>query len=149
MSSRSEGRAPEAAPRPPGDLDSPAAIAEMVRRFYADVAQDAILGPMFNDVARVDWSEHVPKLTDFWCRALLGIAGYSGNPYRAHRLIHSKREFTTEHFERWLELFHETVEAGWAGPNAQRAHDLADNVARVHSQQLLGHPVPTGSAETA
>jgi hypothetical protein len=24
-----------------------------------------LLGPMFNDVARVDWSEHLPKLTAF------------------------------------------------------------------------------------
>ena len=43
----------------------------MVRRFYADVTQDDLLGPMFNEVARVHWSEHLPKLTAFWCRALL------------------------------------------------------------------------------
>ena len=63
----------------------------MVRRFYADVAQDDLLGPMFNEVARVDWSEHLPKLTAFWCRALLGQPGYSGNPFRAHTLVHAKR----------------------------------------------------------
>ena len=45
---------------------------EMVRRFYAEVTADDLLGPMFNDVAQVDWSEHLPKLTAFWCRALLG-----------------------------------------------------------------------------
>ena len=32
-------------------LGHPAAIAEMVRRFYSDVAQDDLLGPMFNTVA--------------------------------------------------------------------------------------------------
>ena len=48
---------------PTGDLDSPGEIAEMVRRFYQDVAQDDLLGPVFNDVARVDWNEHLPKLT--------------------------------------------------------------------------------------
>ena len=62
-------------PAPTSDLDSPEEIAEMVRRFYADVAMDDLLGPMFNDVARVDWSEHLPKLTAFWCRALLGLPG--------------------------------------------------------------------------
>jgi len=38
-------------PTPDRDLDTPEEIAEMVRRFYADVAQDDLLGPMFNDVA--------------------------------------------------------------------------------------------------
>jgi hemoglobin len=128
-------------PDPTRDLDSPDAIAEMVRRFYADVTQDDLLGPMFNDVAQVDWSEHLPKLTAFWCRALLGVTGYQGNPFRSHALVHARHEFTPEHFERWLTLFHETLELGWTGPNTRRARELADNVARVHSHQLLGETV--------
>ncbi|WP_162941461.1 group III truncated hemoglobin [Desertimonas flava] len=128
-------------PAPSRDLDTHEQIAEMVRQFYADVAQDDLLGPMFNEVARVDWSEHLPKLTDFWCRALLGMTGYQGNPFRAHLLVHAQRAFTPAHFERWLTLFHETLDLGWIGPNAQRAHDLADNVARVHSRQLLGQAI--------
>jgi hemoglobin len=128
-------------PDPQRDLDTPEEIAEMVRRFYADVAQDDLLGPMFNDVAQVDWSEHLPKLTAFWCRALLGQPGYSGNPFAAHAEVHRKRAFTSAHFRRWLSLFHETLELGWVGPRADRAAELADNVARVHSQQLIGEPV--------
>jgi hemoglobin len=128
-------------PAPTGDLDTPEEIAEMVRRFYADIAMDDLLGPMFNDVARVDWSEHLPKLTAFWCRALLDLPGYAGNPFRAHEQVHDKRAFTPAHFERWLSLFHETLDLGWIGPNAERAHQLADNVARVHSQQLIGRTV--------
>ncbi|MEO5900369.1 MAG: group III truncated hemoglobin [Ilumatobacteraceae bacterium] len=132
-------------PAPCRDLDSPEQIDEMVRRFYADVNGDDLLGPMFNEVAQVDWSVHLPKLSAFWCRALLGQPGYQGNPFRAHALIHAKREFTADHFERWLRLFHQTLDRGWTGPNAQRAHDLADNVARVHSRQLLGRAVAVGS----
>ncbi|HXH58175.1 group III truncated hemoglobin [Iamia sp.] len=128
-------------PPPVDDLDTPEEIAEMVRRFYQDVAQDDLLGPLFNDVARVDWSEHLPKLTRFWCRALLGIEGYTGNPFRAHALVNERSPFTLEHFERWLELFHDTVELGWVGPNSDRALALARNVARVHSNQLVGTPV--------
>lgn len=133
---------PRPAPKP--DLDTPEEIAAMVRRFYADVAQDDLLRPMFNEVARVDWSEHLVKLTAFWCRALLGQPGYQGNPFRAHMLVHAQREFTGAHFERWLNLFHETLELGWTGSNARRAGDLTDNVARVHSHQLLGRDVTVG-----
>ena len=128
-------------PAPTRDLDTPDEIAEMVRRFYADVAMDDLLGPVFEDVAQVDWSEHLPKLTAFWCRVLLGQQGYQGNPFRAHARIHARSPFSHAHFERWLGLFHETVELGWVGPRADRAHLLADNVARVHSEQLVGEPV--------
>ncbi|MEO6123804.1 MAG: group III truncated hemoglobin [Ilumatobacteraceae bacterium] len=136
-------------PTPTRDLDTPEQIDEMVRRFYSDVTQDDLLGPMFNEVARVDWAEHLPKLAAFWCRALLGIPGYVGNPFRAHALIHAQRAFTAPHFERWLALFHENLELGWVGPNATRAGDLADNVARVHSHQLLGYEVRFGTDEVS
>mgnify|MGYP002681962698 FL=1 len=128
------------------DLDSPEEIAEMVRRFYQDVAQDDLLGPMFNDVAQVDWAEHLPKLAAFWCRALLGLPGYQGNPFRAHTLVHAQEPFTPAHFQRWLELFTDTIEFGWSGPNCNRALTLAHNVARVHSNQLLGTPAETSTA---
>ncbi len=128
-------------PPPVQDLDTPDQVAELVRRFYADVAQDDLLGPMFNDVAKVDWSEHLPKLTAFWCRALFGQYGYSGNPFRAHIDVHEQEPFTPAHFERWLTLFHETIELGWRGPYADHAMALARNVARVHSNQLIGEPV--------
>jgi hemoglobin len=135
-------------PAPTSDLDSPSEIAEMVRRFYQDVAQDDLLGPMFNDVAQVDWAEHLPKLTAFWCRALLGTAGYAGNPFRAHARVNERSPFTAAHFERWLDLFHDAVELGWTGPNSRRALALAHNVARVHAHQLTGvsTPVPSTTA---
>jgi hemoglobin len=138
--------ASEVAPAPAtSDLCERGDVAEMVKRFYRDVAQDDLLGPMFNDVARVDWSEHLPKLTAFWCRALFGTSGYSGNPFRAHQLVHSQRAFTPAHFERWLDLFCETVDLGWVGTNAEKVKTLARNVARVHCQQLC----PLRSQESA
>jgi hemoglobin len=129
--SRDVGRPP-----PLGDLGNPGEIAEMVRRFYREVAQDDLLGPVFNDVARVDWGEHLPKLTNFWCRALLGVEGYSGNPFRVHARVHALSPLTPGHFARWLEIFDEIVGSGWAGPYATRAMALAHDVSRVHSRQL-------------
>jgi hemoglobin len=136
-------------PAPTGDLVDADDVAEMVRRFYADVAQDDLLGPMFNDVARVDWSEHLPKLTAFWCRVLFGTEGYTGNPFQAHAEVNARCPFTPAHFERWLQLFAETVDEGWFGPNATRVKELGANVARVHEprlRQLAEHPagVPAG-----
>ncbi|MFN8015414.1 MAG: group III truncated hemoglobin [Acidimicrobiia bacterium] len=123
------------------DLDNEVEIGEMVRRFYSAVAQDDLLGHIFNDVAHVDWTTHIPKIKDFWCKILLGIEGYEGNPIEAHAIIHSKEPFTHEHFRRWLEIFQETVDLGWEGPYAQEIKRKAVKVALVHSRLLTGKPL--------
>ena len=139
---------PRSRPAPTHDLDTVDRISDMVRSFYGDVAQDDLLGPLFNDIARVDWVDHLPKLTLFWARALLGVQGYSGNPFSKHASVFRRRAFGEEHFARWLEMFHETIDLGWVGPNAERAKELARNVARVHSGQLLSCPIDTGHFES-
>ena len=125
----------------PPDLEGPDDVDALVRHFYADVAQDSLLGPLFNDVARVNWQNHLPKLTAFRCRALFGMQGYGGNPFRAHAEVHARSPFTLAHFHRWLDLFEETIDLRWSGPNAEKMKALANNVARVHSGQLVGESV--------
>lgn len=122
-------------------LDDPFEVTSLVRRFYARVNIDPLLGPVFNDVAGVDWSEHLPKLTAFWCRILFGTPGFVGAPMRAHMLVHIQSPLRHEHFERWVELFVDTVDAGWSGANAERVKEFAAGVARAHSQRLIGTPV--------
>jgi hypothetical protein len=55
--------------------------------------------------------------------------------------VHQRRSFTRQHFERWLDLFHETIELGWDGPKAEQAKELARKVAMVHSKQIIGDAV--------
>jgi hemoglobin len=97
-------------------------------------------------VAQVDWSLHLPKLTAFWSRFLFGTLGYDGNPFRAHQLVHARRPFTAAHFERWLELFFETLDLGWVGPNVDRVKAHATKVAKGHAAQLIGAPAPPTKA---
>lgn len=123
------------------DLDTEDEISILVQRFYSDVAQDDILGHIFNDVAHVNWDAHIPKIKEFWSRILLGIDGYEGDPLAAHTKIHMLDPFTHEHFRRWLELFQETVDLGWEGPYAQEIKRKALKVALVHSRQLTGKPL--------
>ena len=118
------------------DLDSEPQIAEMVRCFYCEVDTDDLLGPVFNHIAQVDWTTHLPKLTAFWARALLGVDGYYGNPYARHAAVHAVSPLSPDHFQRWLDLFEHTLDSRWAGPNTERARALSRNVARVHATQL-------------
>lgn len=123
------------------DLNDETEIGELVTRFYSDVAQDDILGHIFNDVAHVDWDAHIPKIKEFWMKMLLGIDGYEGNPLEEHAKINAIEPFTHEHFRRWLELFQETVDLGWEGPYAQEIKRKAVKIALTHSRLLTGKPL--------
>ncbi len=131
---------------PARDVDTPEDVDDLVRTFYGAVVQDDLLGPLFEEVAQVDWAEHLPKLSAFWCRALFGTPGYIGNPYARHREVHVRSPFSAAHFDRWLDLFQETIDERWSGPNAEIIKELASNVARVHGASLLASPYRRGAS---
>jgi hemoglobin len=59
---------------------------------------------------------------------LLGKDGYSGNPMEAHRRLHQKVALLEEHFDRWLKLFHETVDDHFAGLVAEDAKNRSSMI---------------------
>ena len=60
------------------DITSEADIRLLVDGFYAKVVEDALLGPVFNGFAHVDWPRHLPVMYDFWSSLLLGTTRYHG-----------------------------------------------------------------------
>ena len=124
--------------RPIYDLDSRAAIHDLVVHFYREVVFDELLEPMFGEVAEVDWSIHMPKLVDYWCRVILGHPGYDGYLLASHRHLHSLAPLTTELFDRWYALWVEAVDSGWAGPNAELAKSHAVRIGGVLSRRITG-----------
>ncbi len=116
------------------DLSSPEQIEKMVRTFYARVALDDLLAPVFVDQAAVNWDTHIPKITAFWCKLELGIPGFSGMPTQAHIRLSAEKPFRAEQFGRWIELFHDTIDTGWAGPHADSIKSRAVSIAHVQSR---------------
>lgn len=107
-------------------LENRADIELLVNNFYAKVRQDSFIGPVFNDVAKVNWDEHLPKITNFWCDLMLGEETYHGRPFPPH--IPLKLEVS--HFERWLTLFLETVDENFVGLKAEEIKNRAFGIAR-------------------
>lgn len=129
------------------DIRSRADLEELMRSFYRTVAMDDVLGPVFAG-AQVDWSAHIPKLTDFWAWQLLGVRGYEGNPLRAHEPVHEQMPFQSEHYARWLELFETAVDEQFAGPTAEAAKQRARRMAHALRRLLEGTSSP-GDAPVA
>jgi len=118
------------------ELASRADIVRLVDAFYERVREDRILGPIFTDVARVDWEVHLPNMYDFWDSVLFGKAGFKGAPLPVHLALSRQVALTSREFDRWIALFHSTVDALFAGPLADEAKIRATRIAAVMQHHI-------------
>ena len=124
------------------DLDTEAEIIEMVTRQYVDVGQDDLLKPYFDfGPGFIDWQAHIGNVADYWSHVLLYAPGYEIDVIENHRHLHDTAPFTPELFDRWLQVFDDTVDGGWAGPKATMAKKRATGMAWAMAQRFLGHGV--------
>jgi hemoglobin len=112
-------------------------IERLVNRFYDRVKADGLLGPVFNDVARVNWEKHLPVMHDFWDNTIFFSGAYSGNPMLLHQLLHGRFALTQAHFDRWTDLFNATVDEFFSGDNASMAKQRAESIAAVIRSKIL------------
>lgn len=135
------------------DISSRDDIVHLVDAFYQRVGRDALLGPIFNDIARVDWDHHLPRMYDFWDSVLFGRTGFKGNPLAVHRALAQLTPLTAREFDAWLALFHATVDDLFAGEIATQARIRASRIAttmQLHlaegsvDLQVARGPLPVG-----
>ncbi|HEY0825592.1 MAG TPA: group III truncated hemoglobin [Ramlibacter sp.] len=110
---------------PTPDLCTEEEVTRLVQGFYANVRDDAVLGPVFEEHVR-DWDRHLPTMVDFWSGALRGTARFRGAPMPKHAALPG---LSVELFQRWLALFRQTTATLGNAPMAERANDLAERIA--------------------
>ncbi len=113
------------------DIENRTDIELLVDTFYDKVQVNPIIGPIFTDIARVDWDHHLPRMYQFWAGLLLGESGFSGNPMRKHVELSKMAPLTETEFSEWLRLFGETTDELFAGEKAEEAKIRAANIARM------------------
>lgn len=117
-------------------LETRADIEFLVNAFYQKVQQDETIGFFFNDVAKVNWSEHLPKMYAFWETLLFGQISYKGNPMAAHFPVNAEAAIKKAHFEHWLKLWTETVTENFSGEKADLAVYKATNIANLMAYKM-------------
>ena len=122
------------------NLETRQDIEDLVNRFYDKVQTDETIGFFFNDVAKVDWSHHLPKMYSFWETLLFGQISYKGNPMAVHFPINAQVPMKEEHFEQWVKLWTETIEENFTGEMAETAIYKATNIAN-----LMGYKMETAT----
>ncbi len=122
------------------DLDSYERVGEFVDAFYAKVLSDAVLAPIFLDVAAIDLDVHLPHIKDYWAKLLLGDKQYQRHTMNIHRQLHGKRPLSEADFQRWLGLFVTTVDERFSGEKAERAKRVAAAIAANMQSSITPPP---------
>jgi hemoglobin len=105
--------------------------------FYDRLRDDPLLGPIFDDVAHVDWATHLPRMYDFWESVLFGQATFKGAPLVVHRALAGLTPLTTAAFARWVALFQMTVDDLFTGPMANHAKNRAARIAVTMENNIM------------
>ncbi|WP_449436803.1 group III truncated hemoglobin [Pedobacter steynii] len=113
------------------DINNFEDIVWFVDSFYSKVQSDDLIGRVFDAVVD-DWEPHLEKMYKFWNAALFGIAGFKGNPFARHAPL----SLGKVHFDRWLVLFHKTIDEKYAGAMAALAKKKAELMAEMFLNRI-------------
>ena len=113
------------------DIENRKDVEFLVNEFYAKVLKDKKIGYFFSEIAHIDWNKHFPIMYDFWETILFDTMKYKGNPMTKHIVLSRKEPMTSEHFERWLLLWNQTVNENFKGNRASEAIKRAKMIAEL------------------
>lgn len=118
------------------DIENQKDIQHLVNQFYQKVTEDELIGFFFNEIAKVDWELHLPKMYQFWETLLFGNIAYKGNPMAVHFPINQRVAMEKKHFDRWILLWTKTVEENFEGEIASQAKSKARNIAQLMAYKM-------------
>lgn len=117
------------------DIKSQKDIQILVNSFYEKVKLSEI-GFFFNEIAKVNWEKHLPKMYIFWESVLFATVKFDGNPMGAHFPINDIVPMEKKHFDTWLKLWKQTVDEHFSGEIADSAKNKAENISKLMSYKM-------------
>ena len=109
-------------------------IHRVVHTFYDAVRADAVLGPVFGQLI-TDWEPHLANMCRFWSSVTLKTGIYSGSPMQRHAPL----PVDAQHFDRWLDLFKQTVTEVCPPAAAEVFLDAAHRIAQSLEFGIASH----------
>lgn len=114
------------------DLHQLEDVKKVVDAFYDRIRTDELLGKIFNEVIQDQWPTHLEKMYRFWQTVLFDEHTYSGSPFA----VHAKLPVAFEHFERWIQLFNETIDAHFTGEKADQMKNQGKRMAAIFHSKI-------------
>lgn len=118
-----------------------ALISNLVETFYGAIRSDDLLGPIFTSHV-ADWTPHLARMKDFWASVTLESGRFRGNPMLKHIAVGG---LDSVHFERWLELWNQTLDN--VAPNDAAAQVFREAAGRIAESLLTGIKVQRGGLD--
>ncbi len=115
------------------DISNKEDIKIFVDAFYRKVRVDLLLGGVF--AARIkddEWGHHLERMYSFWNTVLFSQKEYRGNPFAKHADL----PLQSQHFERWIDLFHQTIDEYFEGGKADEAKSRAKSIGAIFQAKL-------------
>jgi hemoglobin len=109
-----------------------AALGQLLKHFYSDVRQHAVLAPIFNRQIH-DWPKHLETIASFWARLTGGPSEYFGQMPAKHLNL----GIDASHFDAWLQLWRFNCAAYLAETEAREMISLAQEIGR-RLKSILG-----------
>jgi len=107
-------------------------VRQMVDTFYGKIRKDDLLADIFNERIQDRWPQHLEKMYTFWQTILLGEHTYYGAPFPPHATL----DVYQHHFNRWLFLWHETLDELFTGSKVEEAKWRANRMAEVFAYKI-------------
>jgi hemoglobin len=108
------------------DIQNRKDIEFLVDSFYTKAMADESLAPFFTGDLALNFEQHKPIMCDFWEFNLFQTPmTYMRNVMQPHIHLNEKRKIENSHFERWIAIFHQTVDELFAGSKADKAKESA------------------------
>jgi len=105
-------------------------IRRLVDTFYDKASRDELLAPIFQN--RISEKSHLEPLYQYWQMALLEEETDEVIPFPKHADL----PLTHQHFDRWLSLFHQTIDELFTGPRAEEAKFRAIRMSEVFRYKM-------------
>ncbi len=121
------------------DIKAEKDIELLIDLFYKRVLIDPVIGFIFKEVVALSWEKHIPIMNAFWNSILLGAGTYNGNPMIKHIELDKKTPLTKLHFDRWLQLWEESIIDNFSGEKANEAITRAKNIAALMVHKIAQH----------
>ena len=109
----------------------------LVNYFYGKIVESKELGFIFQEVAKVNWSTHLPTMYDFWENIILFSGNYKGNPLHLHKNLHYIKPLNETHFDEWNRLFIDAVDELFEGSKADLAKQRAISISEIIKKNIL------------
>ena len=123
------------------DVENRSDLESLLIAFYTKVFADDLIAFFFTEVEPLNMETHIPVITDFWEAVVFGARSYRKNVMEVHQHISAKSPIEKKHLDRWVQLFTQTIDAHFDGPNATLMKQRASSIATLMQIKLGGHTI--------